>query len=297
MLKYKADIRSVFFMFLTTALFVYLWKNGSELSTALFVPLYILQLYMAVVVAVMVHNHEHLPMWKSKALNILTDNWLTMFYGFPVFGWIPTHNSNHHVYINKEPDYTRTYQVTEKNNLLTLVTYPALSGMKQQKAIYQYMVSLWNTNRRKFWFHSIQVFSLIIFIAVAFILDWKKAIWYVIIPQQISLYSVLIFNYVQHIHADEESPINHSRNFTGWGLNFTLPNNGYHTAHHISPGLHWSKLAEKHKELESQIDPRLNEKSFLWFIFRTYFLGAIVPSLSTRNMRQERMRKVQPMTA
>lgn len=291
MLKYKADTRSVFFIIITTCLFVFLWMNGSELSTGVFVPLYILQLYMAVVVAVMVHNHQHLPMWKNKWMNILTDNWLTAFYGFPVFGWIPTHNSNHHVHINKEEDYTRTYQVTEKNNLLTLVTYPALSGMKQQKAIFQYMVELWSSNRRKFWFHLLQVVSLFAFIIVAFIIDWKKAIWYVIIPQQISLYSVLIFNYVQHIHADEESPINHSRNFTGWGLNFTLPNNGYHTAHHMSPGLHWSKLADKHKEIESQIDPRLNEKSFLWFIFKTYFLGAIVPSLRTQNLRSERMTK------
>jgi fatty acid desaturase len=225
-------------------------------------------------------------------MNVLTDNWLTMFYGFPVFGWIPTHNSNHHVHINKEEDYTRTYQVTEKNNLLTLITYPSLSGMKQQKAIVQYMVTLWGQNRRKFWFHSLQVFSMVAILVVAFLIDWRKAIWYVVIPQQVSLFSVLIFNYVQHIHTDEESPINHSRNFTGWGLNFTLPNNGYHTAHHMSPGIHWSKLAEKHKEIESQIDPRLNEKSFLWFIFKTYFLGPIIPTFRTQNMRFERMGKL-----
>jgi beta-carotene hydroxylase len=292
MLKFKADRRSVFFMLLTTFLLVYLWQYGGEMSTMMFVPIYGLQLYMAVVVSVMTHNHQHLPMWKNKTMNILTDNWLTAFYGFPVFAWIPTHNSNHHVHINKEPDYTRTYQVTEKNNLLTLVTYPSLSGMKQQKAVWGYMKSLYTENRRKFWFHLLQVFSLVAFIGVALLLDWRKAIWYVIIPQQVSLFAVLVFNYVQHIHADEESPINHSRNFTGWGLNFTLPNNGYHTAHHISPGIHWSKLAEKHKEIEHLIDPRLNEKSFLWFIFRTYFLGAIIPACRTQNMRFERMGEV-----
>ena len=67
MLRYKADIRTVFFMFLTTFLLVFLWQNGGEMENLTFVPLYSLQLLMAVVVAVMVHNHQHLPMWKHKS--------------------------------------------------------------------------------------------------------------------------------------------------------------------------------------------------------------------------------------
>jgi fatty acid desaturase len=102
---------------------------------------------------------------------------------------------------------------------------------------------------------------------------------------------VLIFNYVQHIHADEESEFNHSRNITGPVLNFILLNNGYHTAHHISPGIHWSQLKEKHEAIAGKIDPRLNERSFLWFLFRTYILGAFLPSCRTQNMRFERMQK------
>ncbi|MBK8564626.1 MAG: fatty acid desaturase [Saprospiraceae bacterium] len=289
MLRYSADARSFAFMLLTTFLLFFLWKNGSELSTPVFILLYGLQLLMAVVVSVMVHNHQHLAMWKHKWLNVATDNWLTAFYGFPIFAWIPTHNSNHHVHVNKEPDYTRTYQRTEKNNLITLLSYPSLSGMKQQGPVFQYMKSLWGQNRRKFWFHFLQVISLLAFIIIALAIDWRKAIWYVIIPQQVSTFSVLIFNYVQHIHADEESEFNHSRNITGPVLNFILLNNGYHTAHHISPGIHWSQLKEKHEAIAGKIDPRLNERSFLWFLFRTYILGAFIPSCRTQNMRFERM--------
>jgi hypothetical protein len=57
---------------------------------------------------------------------------------------------------------------------------------------------------------------------------------------QVSLFAVLIFNYVQHVHADEESRYNHSRNFTGL-LNAMLFNNGYHTIHHEHPGVHWNE--------------------------------------------------------
>ncbi len=297
MLRYNADIRTLIFMAITTALLVILWQMGSEMSTPIFILVYAAQLLMAVVVSTIVHNHQHLPMWKKKWLNVLTDNWLTAFYGFPVFAWIPTHNSNHHVHVNKEPDYTKTYMVSEKNNLITLLTYPSLSGYMQQKAVGQYFISLWKQHRRKFYFHLLQVVFLISWVLTALLLDWRKAIYYVIIPQQLSLFTVLIFNYIQHIHADEESEFNHSRNMTGHLLNFFLLNNGLHTAHHISPGIHWSKLREKHNEIADKIDPRLNESNFAWYLLRTYILGIFIPSCRTQNMRMERLQKSGKMTA
>jgi len=293
MLRYKADVRTLAFLFITGGLLVFLWQNGTEMSTAQWTFFYVWQLLMAVIVSTMVHNHQHLAMWTVKWLNVLTDNILTVFYGFPVFAWIPTHNSNHHVHINKEPDYTKTYMVSEKNNLLTLLTYPSISGYKQQKAVGTYFTGLYKQNRRKFYFHLLQVISLVLWILVALLLDWKKAILYVVIPQQLSLFTVLIFNYIQHIHTDEESDINNSRNMTGRLLNFLLLNNGLHTAHHASPGIHWSKLREKHNSLAPKIDPRLNESNFAWYLLRVYILGLFIPSCRTKNMRLERINKVQ----
>lgn len=294
MLKYNADLRSILFIIVTTAMLVIMWQFGSELSWWLFVPLYIFQLLMAVSVSVMTHNHKHLPMWKSKFMNVLTDNWLTLFYGFPVFAWEPTHMSNHHTHINTDEDYTRTYRYTEKNNLLTLITYPTISGYFQQGPVKDYFFSRWNINKRKFFFNLLQVVCLVAFVVTFLILDWKKAVLYVIIPQQISLYSVLIFNYIQHVHADEETKYNNSRNMTGWFLNFILINNGYHTAHHISPGVHWSKLKEKHYKLADKIDPSLNENNFGWYILRTYILSIFIPSLRSKSMRLERMKAAKP---
>ncbi len=291
MLRYQADLRSLAFLFLTAALLVTLWIYGHEMSQPLWVLCYTLQLLMAVIVSTIVHNHQHLAMWTVKWLNVLTDNILTVFYGFPVFAWIPTHNSNHHVHVNKEADYTKTYMASEKNNLLTLLTYPSLSGFKQQKAVGSYFVKLYKENRRKFYFHLLQVISLISWILVALLIDWRKALLYVVVPQQVSLFTVLIFNYIQHIHADEESDFNHSRNMTGKLLNFFLLNNGLHTAHHLSPGIHWSKLREKHDQIAPNIDPRLNENNFAWYLLRVYILGLFIPSCRTPNMRLERMGK------
>jgi len=113
MLKYRADLRSVVYMILTTALLVVQWQL-EELNWFLYIPC----LYFAIAVAVMAHNHNHVGMWKSKFMNTVTDYWLTLFYGFPAFGWIPTHNKNHHKLNNKAGDYTITYRYSEKNNLL-----------------------------------------------------------------------------------------------------------------------------------------------------------------------------------
>lgn len=291
MLKNMADIRSIIFMILAGLVLVVLWRWGFEFSAPLFVGVYIMQLLLAVIVAVMVHNHQHVRMWKNKWLNIFTDHWLTVFYGFPIFAWVPTHNANHHVHVNKQPDYTRTYRFTEKNNLFTLLTYPSISGFFQQKVIGMYLGDLWRRNRKAFAFCAFQIASVVIWTVAALLIDWQKALLFVVIPQQVSLYSVLVFNYVQHVHADEESDYNHSRNITGPVLNFLLLNNGYHTAHHLAPAVHWSKLAEQHQKIAEHIDPSLNERSFFWFLFRTYVLSMFVPSLRSHSMRVERLNK------
>jgi fatty acid desaturase len=72
-------------------------------------------------------------------------------------------------------------------------------------------------------------------------------------------------------------------------LNTTLFNNGYHTIHHEHPGIHWSETPLASKEIESLVDPILIERSFWWFIFRTYFLGTLMPRFRTSSLRLKRL--------
>ena len=284
-LKNKADIKSLIYIFITTIMLIIQW---AWIGVNPFI--YAWYLFMSIAVSVMTHNHNHLPMWQSKKLNILTGWWLTVFYGFPIFAWIPTHNKNHHRFNNREGDDSITYRISEKNNFLTLISYPTISGYYQQKAIFTYLKEMKEKNKEKYWVSISQYAVLVFWIAAALLLDWKKALLFVIIPQQVSLFSVLVFNYVQHVHANEESEWNHSRNFTGF-LNFLLFNNGYHTIHHHKAGLHWSKVPEAHKEIEHNIDPLLLERSFWWYIIKSYFLSIIIPKFRTNSMRLERLRE------
>jgi fatty acid desaturase len=290
MLKNKADIKSLIYILITTALFIAQWVWIGVNSF-----IYTWYLFMSVAVSVMTHNHNHLPMWQSKTLNTITDWWLTIFYGFPIFAWIPTHNKNHHRFNNREGDDSITYRVSEKNNFLTFISYPSISGYFQQKSIFSYLKDLKANNKGKYWLCISQYAILFLWIAAALLINWQKALLFVIIPQQVSLFSVLIFNYVQHVHANEESEWDHSRNFTGF-LNFMLFNNGYHTIHHQKAGLHWSNVPKAHKEIENNINPILLERSFWWYIVRSYFLSIFIPKFRTNSMRLERIRNEKIIT-
>lgn len=284
MLKHKADLKMLLFLVAAPTVLIIQWTYGFNIF------LYILSLYLAITIAIIAHNHNHLPMWASNIMNHISDYWITLFYGFPAFGWIPTHNRNHHKFNNKEGDYTITYRISEKNNLFTLLSYPSISAYYQQSPVLNYLRLLWSTNKTHFYLAIGQYVALIIFTVVALLIDWQKAILYIIIPQQVSLFSVLVFNYIQHVHADEESEYNHSRNFVSRFSGFMLFNNGLHTVHHLRANTHWSELRAAHNKVKHLIEPHLNQSTVLGYLFKTYIFGPFISVFQTKSMRLERMK-------
>lgn len=295
-MKYKADFRTLGYMLITSLIFAYQWQSGFLHFGIWNWVLYIVYLHFSVAVSVITHNHNHLQIWNSKVLNVLTDWWLTVFYGIPIFTWIPTHNRNHHRYLNREGDITVTYRNTEVNNLFTFVSYPGMSSYYQiTQGIIPFMKDMKERDPKRYWEYMTQVFVLLAWWAFWFAMDWKKAIFFVVIPQQVSGYVVQIFNYVQHVHADEESKLNHSRNFMG--VNLFLFNNGYHTAHHERASMHWSETGKAHAQIADKIDPTLIEKSFWVYVIRTYIVGAVWKKYSSRSMRLARKQREQSLIA
>ncbi len=282
MLRYKADIRTLVYFFITTTLFVLQWHYGFNWIA------YIVYLHFSIAVAVITHNHNHVNIWTKKWLNILTDWWLTVFYGMPIFTWIPTHNRNHHRHVNKLPDTTRTYRHTENNDFVSLIQYPSVSGYNQIKeGIIPYMKELKQKNRPQYVQNWLQVAVLLAWLVVFFVWNWKKALLYVFIPHQVSQITVIIFNYVQHVHADEESDYNHSRNFMG--VNLFLFNNGYHTVHHHRASLHWSETPAAHQKIAHLISPELIKGSLWLYLIKTYVLSIFIPAYRSDSMRLKRI--------
>jgi fatty acid desaturase len=104
------------------------------------------------------------------------------------------------------------------------------------------------------------------------------------IPAFFALWTIMLFNFIQHVHTDPWSEHNHSRNFTSRTMNYLLFNNALHTPHHEMAGAHWSTLWEAFETIKPEIHPELRTRSFFWWLFRCYVLSPLFPSMGTKQI-------------
>lgn len=289
MLRYKADRRTLLWMLVFSPGLVILQYVRPEL-----VPyLCWLSFYFAISAAVIAHNHQHCPTFKDKRANTLFSYWISIIYGFPTFAWIPTHNLNHHKFVNKPGDATITWRFTNSHNYLVAASYFFVSSYYQSGPIKEFLARVKKKNPRKYLGFISQYFvvygSHLALAALAIHLQGvRQGLWLYALtvgfPSFVALWTVMTFNYDQHAHTDPWSDYNHSRNFTGTLVNFFLFNNGLHTVHHEKADLHWSLAKEEHKKIEAYIDPSLKQRSLWWYWFKQYVLAPFVPSLGTKQL-------------
>src|SRR5260221_14747591 len=98
-----------------------------------------LSLYFGFCAGPLSHNHNHCPTFARRRLNAWYSAWLSIFYGFPIYGWIPTHNLNHHKYVNKAGDATITWRYSRKNIWTVAWTYFFISSYWQSGPIKEFM--------------------------------------------------------------------------------------------------------------------------------------------------------------
>ena len=245
-----------------------------------------LGLYFGFCSGVFSHNHNHCPTFSSRRANAIYANWLSVFYGYPVFAWIPTHNLNHHKFVNKAGDATVTWRYTNENTWTVAWTYFFVSAYWQSAPIKQFIrkareekPALFRTILTQYSVVAAAHIGLYV-LAVALHGVARGSLVYFCafgIPSGFALWSMMFINYLQHVHCDPWSAHNHSRNFVSKVGNFFVFNNGLHTAHHENPGAHWSRLPEHHARIEAQIHPELKQRSIFGFCLRVYLLGALFP--------------------
>lgn len=249
--------------------------------------------YLAVACGVIAHNHNHRPTFSKKWENNFFSNWISIFYGYPVFAWVPTHNLNHHRYVNTPGDATITWRFTNRHNAFVAATYFFVSAYYQAGPIKQYIAKAKETNptlyRRIISQYVITFGGHAVMLALAVVLHgWKTGFttWFFAmgLPAGIALWTLMLFNYDQHVHTDPWSEHDHSRSFVGKITNFLLFNNGFHAAHHEKPSVHWSQLPEEHAKIAHLINPELNQKNLLWYWFKQYVLAIFIPSLGTKQL-------------
>lgn len=279
-LRYTADIRTLGFVGLYFGLTAAAWVllpaelTLESIPWAMVIPLYIAICVTSFQGAVSTHNAVHSPIFKQRALNKIWQVVLTLTYGHPVSSYVPGHNLSHHKHTQSNRDVMRTTKVRFRFHLLNILFFMLRAVPSIMKADSAYTKQM--RTRHPKWFRQM-VYELVALWSVTGVLlylDWRKALVLWVVPHLYAQWGIVTMNMLQHDGCDEHSEYNHSRNFIGKLVNWWTFNNGFHTIHHKTPGLHWSLTPEAHaKEIAPHIHESLDQKSLLVYLFKTFILN------------------------
>jgi len=256
-----------------------------------------LSLYLAYCSGVLAHNHNHAPVFRNRRLNSLYSAWLSFFYGCPLFVWIPTHNQNHHRYLDGPGDATRTSELAGTDSLWAVLTYPTRSGLAQMPAIWRYVREARAHHPARFRQIVLESATVVLGHAAAAGLALSLyglaggALLYVCalgVPALSAGWSMMFTNYLQHVGCDHTSVDDHSRNFVSRFLNWWVFEAGFHTVHHEHAGTHWSAYPALHAARAARIAPHLNEGTLFGFFVCRYLLKTPAARTSAARFDQDR---------
>jgi fatty acid desaturase len=229
---------------------------------------------LAVVALVVKHNHMHSSTFRSPAWNSAFELWLSVLTAHPSSGIITSHNILHHGKNNTDSDFVRCSLVRYRSNLLNFLVFFFASVA----ATYRNRppdLENWRHSRPGLYRQAIAERVLICAVILLLVLfDWRATLKYCVGPWLFGQWFLVTINLLQHQGCDFDSQFNHSRNVTGRFANWLLLNNGYHSAHHMFPSAHWSKLPAIHERvIAPHLCAALNERSLWLCVWRRFVLG------------------------
>jgi fatty acid desaturase len=268
LLRCPADLRTLAFLFALNVLLVMQWLHMAS-------GWYLLALTYVLAVAALVikHNHNHCATFRSDGLNRAFELWLSLLTGNTTTGIITAHNRLHHGQNNSERDFVRCSLVRYRRNWLNLLLFffASVADMYRNRPD---DLAEWRVARPSLYRQALleRTATIAFVLALAFI-DWKATLIYCVGPWLFGQWFLVTINLLQHQDCDAESDFGHSRNITGKMANWLLLNNGFHTAHHNYPALHWSVLPQVHQQMLPNIPANLNQRSLCACVWRRFVTG------------------------
>lgn len=234
--------------------------------------------YFSFLNAVVIHNHMHQGIFRSKTLNNVMRRLLSFGALYPATVNIAAHNLVHHHFDDDgQPDWADPKHVGFRWNLLNLLHFPNVAGPNTFNGVTRWAAIAGREDfKRQYLYDNVFMFAVT---GALMVFDFWTTLFFIVLPQLYGARCILRINIIQHDRCDTKSEWNHSRNFVGKAFNWIMCNNGYHTIHHNRAGLHWSVLHEVHeREVKPRIDPSLDEPSMIGYLVRTYLLTAGRPA-------------------
>lgn len=274
MLRFQADLRPLFFNAVYFALVALAFSPLVTLEPLTVALLLVPLCVTAFQGAVQTHNAIHSPIFRSRPLNKAYQVVLTLIYGHPVSSYVPGHNLSHHKHTQSRKDVMRTTKARFSYHLLNLLFFFFCVAPSIMRADSTYIRAMRGRHPRWFRQMLLELAALYGVSIALFVLDWRKALIFWIVPHIWAQWGIVTMNILQHDGCDGESRYDHSRNFIGKTINWWVFNNGFHTVHHEQPGLHWSLIPEVHaKTIAGNIHPDLDQPSLFAYVWRTFVLS------------------------
>ncbi len=268
LLRQRADFRTLGLLAMQTGAFAWLFLGGSAL---LLIPCTVLTLTACVAK----HNHTHCPTFSQRWVNRLFDFWLTVLTGTSTTSIRVAHQVRHHGRNQSADDLVRVALVAHRSVLGALLTYVPLVARETWRC----QPGDFNDQRRPALRRALRYERMVlwIFITAGLITDWRRFLLTFPLPWLGAQWFLVAVNLPQHDYCDTSSRWANSRNVVGYASNWLFLNNGYHTAHHERPSLHWSLLPEWHRRhLAAQVPEDLKCKTLVgmwirwWKVRRTH---------------------------
>lgn len=253
--------------------------------------------YFSFLNTVVIHNHLHQGIFKSRRLNMALRCVLSFGSLYPASANIPSHNLVHHHFDDDgQPDWAAPEHVRFRWNLLNLIHFPNVAGPNTFAGVQRWMALGHKADfARQYRIENAFAFGLTL---ALFAIDFWTTLFFIAIPQLYGARCILRINLIQHDRCDTTTEWNHSRNFVGRAFNWIMCNNGFHTIHHNRAGMHWSALAEAHaREVAPRIDPSLDEPSMVFYLARTYLLRFFRPAARDVGVAEAKAKDTAPELA
>lgn len=208
-------------------------------------------------VAAWSHHHQHCPTFRSTPLNRLLELVHALHTGFTTHLWTLHHVLGHHAhYLDPVQDTSRWRRLDGTpmgaweyiGSVATTAHVRALRVGRRHPRL-----------RRTFIFYGLLTFALVAGLCV---LRPMQGLALFAFPMVFGLFFTAWGTLDHHRGLDTQDELAASRNTLGAGYNRWTGNLGYHTAHHVRGGLHWSQLPALHASLEASMPADLRYRSF-----------------------------------
>lgn len=209
------------------------------------------------------HNHMHCRTFVHDRHNRLYNLALSIARGHSATGIVVPHQFNHHKQSGASGDWIRPALAGNGIGWLRLLRYVPRASLTMMVERARAGAPALPPRRQRG--QDIERLFLGAVIGMALLHDWRVFLLFNVGPWLLGLCLLVGVNLLQHdaCHPGE------SRDFTGRLGNWIFFNNGYHTAHHWRPSLHWSALPALHAELKPRLPQSAQQfTSILAYLWR-----------------------------